>query len=122
MTYERNTKFIDRGPPPSKPEGTIVEEIIEFGHHFQIEKLLKPRRVGAGDRLFRLWDNGHPSTGGQWHYDLEGARREARYRMESSYIGRVEYLEMAVHTLERQLHGARTAKPRFRVPCGSERV
>jgi hypothetical protein len=122
MTYKRNAKFLNSNSPPTKPEGPIVEEMIEFGHRFQIEKLNVPRRVGAGDRLYRLWENGHPATGGQWHYDIEGARRRAKYCIQGSYVSRISYLEDALRGLEKQLHQCRTAKPRFRVPCGSERV
>ncbi len=110
------------GPWPKVIQGSIVEEFREFGHHFQIEKLDEPRRVGAGDRHFRLWDNGQPCFGGQWHYDLDGARRQVRYVVQGSYAGRITFLENAVRSLERQLHLARTAKPRFRVQAGWERV
>jgi hypothetical protein len=79
-----------------------VADWTEFGHHFQIERLPEPRMVGAGLRPFRLWDNGHPATGGQWHYDMEGARARARYVLEGSYSRRVAWLEQQVNALTAQ--------------------
>lgn len=85
------------------PTGDIVADWTEFGHHFQIEKLLEPKLVGAGMRTHRLWDNGYPATGGQWHYDEEGARERANYNLCCDYGGRIRWLENRVNVLSRRL-------------------
>lgn len=85
------------------PTGTIVADWTEFGHRFQIEKLLEPKLVGAGLRTHRLWDNGHPATGGQWHYDEEGARDRASYLLLCEYSDRIRWLENRVGVLSRRL-------------------
>lgn len=105
------------GPASTKIEGPIVRDWKEFGHHFQIEKLLVPRRVGAGDRHYRLWLNGHPADGGQWCYDLEGALNRADYVLQSSYAGRIAWLEAHVNNLTRDLYRARNARV-YRVKAG----
>lgn len=87
-------------------QGEVVAEWVEFGHHFQIEKLLEPLRRGASDRYYRLWDNGHPHSGGQWHYDIAGAKSRARYALICDYAGRIAFLELEVNSLRRQLHEA----------------
>jgi len=94
----------------SKPEGPIVHSWIEFGYHFQIEKLLEPKLVGAGLRYYRLWDNGSPSTGGQWHYDFEGAMERAEYLLHCTYEGRIRYLEQRVQVLEGRCFEMRNIK------------
>jgi hypothetical protein len=88
--------------------GTVVHSWREFGHHFQIEKLLEPKLVGAGERYYRLWDNGYPATGGQWHYTFENAVDRAEYCLDGEYINRISYLEQRVQTLEGQLFKAET--------------
>lgn len=93
-----------------KPEGAIVHSWVEFGHKFQIEKLIEPRRVGAGDRYYRLWQNGYPSTGGQWHYDFEGAIARAEYVMLCEYEDRISYLEQRVQRLEGRISDMRNVK------------
>ncbi|QSY98572.1 hypothetical protein J2J97_32220 (plasmid) [Rhizobium bangladeshense] len=81
----------------------IVEEWTEFGNSFKIEKLDPPVKKGAGERNYRLYVNGGPALGWQWCYDIQGARRAARYLLEHDYIRRIEYLERQVHSLERRL-------------------
>lgn len=83
-----------------KPTGNIVNSWVEFGHHFQVEAIDPPKLVGAGDRHFRLWDNGQPAIGGQWHYTFEGAMERAEYLLHGDYVGRISYLEQRVQTLE----------------------
>lgn len=85
------------------PTGEIVADWKEFGHHFQIEALDPPRRVGASERTHRLWDNGEPSFGGQWAWSEDCARRRAAYLVQGSYLQRIKFLELQVGSLERQL-------------------
>jgi hypothetical protein len=76
----------------------------EFGHNFVVEKLVPPVVKGAGARGFRLYDNGFPALGGQWHYTLADAIARARYIVQGSYSARIAFLEQRVQNLERQLH------------------
>lgn len=94
----------------AKPEGAIVHSWIEFGYHFQIEELLEPKLVGAGLRYYRLWHNGYPSSGGQWHYDFEGAMERAGYILQGSYVDRISYLEQRVQVLEGRVFEMRNIK------------
>jgi len=106
-------EVVDQGEPAARrefehlaePPG-IVEEWTEFGHHFQIERLAEPQRKGAGDRWYRLYDNGYPATGGQWHYTKENARSRADYLLHCSYADRISYLERRVAYLEGQIYKA----------------
>lgn len=81
------------------PQGRVVLDWKEFGHHFQVEELDPPVLKGAGYRTHRLWNNGYPAVGWQWCYDLAGARRSASYLLQHSYVNRIEYLEREVHRL-----------------------
>jgi hypothetical protein len=87
----------------------VVKEWTEFGHHFQVELLAEPKQVGAGLRTHRLWDNGSPASGGQWHYDLDGAVARAEYVLQCEYGARIHWLEQRVNVLERELHEAKRA-------------
>lgn len=80
--------------------GEIVKQWTEFGHVFAIEKLPEPVQRGATLRHYRLWDNGHPATGWQWHATQEDAESAAAYLLRGSYVSRIEYLEQRVHELE----------------------
>lgn len=82
----------------------VVEEWTEFGHTFTIEKIDPPVRKGAGDRHYRLWCNGEPAYGGQWHYTIESARRRASYVLAFTYQKRIATLELMVNNLEKQVH------------------
>lgn len=82
------------------PQGDIVCVRREFGHFSEVELLKEPRKVGAGLRFFRLWNNGTPLLGGQWHYTLLNALAEAEYRLRNSYVSRIEWLERRVRALE----------------------
>lgn len=82
---------------------------MEFGHHFQIERLNPPVKKGAGLREFRLWENGYPCQGGQWQYSEDSARRWARYVTESSYIRRIQWLEDQLRAREKEIHHLREA-------------
>lgn len=86
-----------------KITGEIVKDWTEFGHHFQVKELLTPIQRGAGMRTHRLWDNGYPASGGQWHYDLAGALRRADYVLQDGYSNRIAWLEMRVAELEHEL-------------------
>ena len=91
-------------PPNNKnPTGEIVKDWTEFGHHFQIEKLLKPWQKGASERNYRLWENGNPSLGGQYHYTIENAEARAEYVLRCDYAGRISWLERRVQTLESEI-------------------
>ena len=89
------------------PESEIVADWTEFGHHFQIERLDQPRRVGASERTHRLWENGEPSLGGQWAWSEDCARRRAAYITQGSLHARIKYLELQVGNLERRLAEAK---------------
>lgn len=86
---------------------TLVWERIEFGHVFRIEKLATPKQIGATLRHFRLFDNGEPASGGQWHETQESAEHRADYVLQVSYIKRIEWLEHQVNTLTRELNAER---------------
>lgn len=86
------------------PSGKIVWEHKEFGNHFLVELLDVPVERGAGLRTHRLWHNGGPCTGGQYHYDLDGAIQWATYRLKGDYVERIRWLEHKVHKLEAELH------------------
>ncbi len=83
-----------------REKGTMVWEHVEFGHRFQVFALAKPDAKGRG---FRLYDNGHPALGGQWHYTLENAQERAEYVTKGSYSQRIGYLEQRVQVLEAQI-------------------
>lgn len=87
-------------PPPRTIVGEVLEERHEEGHHFQIELLPEPRLVGAGLRTHRLWDNGQPALGGQWHYDIESARFRADYIVLCDTSARIALLEARRGALE----------------------
>lgn len=87
--------------------GEIVESWTEFGHTFEIEKLAQPVRRGVTLRHYRLWENGQPALGGQWHCSIESARTRAKYVTRSSYISRVEFLELCLNKLQTQLYETR---------------
>lgn len=76
-------------------------ERTEFGHSFLIVQLPMPDSKG---RKFRLYDNGTPALGGQWHYTVENAIARARYVLKGDYASRISYLEQRVKNLERELH------------------
>ena len=74
---------------------------VEFGHTFIVEQLKQPDAKG---RLFRLFDNGMPALGGQWHYTLINAIARARYIVQGDYVRRIAFLEQRVQNLERTLY------------------
>ncbi|MFA5900270.1 MAG: hypothetical protein WC829_14290 [Hyphomicrobium sp.] len=90
--------------------GEIVRFWEEFGHKFEVERLLEPRLQGAGLRYFRLWDNGYPASGGQWHYTMESALKRAEYVLQGGYANRIRWLEMRVNELTGQLVLAQNGK------------
>lgn len=79
----------------------VVWGLTEFGHQFKVHKLQLKDRKGRG---FRLYDNGEPALGGQWHYTLQNAKARARYILQGSYSRRISYLEQRVQNLERELY------------------
>lgn len=86
----------------SKPAGEIVWSLRneDNGDLLEVERLDEPVLKGAGLRTHRLWRNGRPEVGCQWHYDLEGAKKWANYRMEADLYRRVEHLKRMVHDLQ----------------------
>ncbi len=76
----------------------------EFGHVFSVVKLDEP---GPKGRMFRLFDNGQPALGGQWHYTVANAIARAEYVLQGSYSRRIAYLEQRVQVLEAQIEGRR---------------
>jgi hypothetical protein len=82
-------------------EKAVMEwEHVEFGHRFQVFALALQDAKGRG---YRLYDNGHPALGGQWHYTLENAKARAAYMVQGSYSRRIAYLEQRVQVLEAQI-------------------
>lgn len=81
----------------------IVEEFSNAGHYFQIEELDPPILKGATMRTHRLWIDGDPARGAQYHHSLEFARKEAEYRALSTHISRIAWLESRVRSLEAAL-------------------
>ncbi len=73
---------------------------MEFGHCFEVFELEVPDSKG---RKFRLWDNGKPAFGGQWHHTLENAKKRAEYLLQGSYSQRIGYLQQRVQVLEAKL-------------------
>ncbi len=100
-------------PAPNEIRGEIVDEWSTPNYYFQLERLPEPRRVGAGDRYFRLWLNGEPCSGGQWHYTEEGARRHAAYVCESTSYGKITRLRGENALLEARLREARLREARL---------
>jgi len=88
------------------PEGRTVLAWRVAGYRFRIVKLRVKRRVGAGDRRYRLYCDGVPALGGQWHYTLEEALARAEYLTICRYSTRIQYLEQQVSTLRNQLAAA----------------
>jgi hypothetical protein len=84
-------------------KGPIVESWTEFGHQFEIEKLVRPRQIGASMRFYRLYDNGEPAYGNQWHACLSYAKAHASYILQQDYVTRITWLEQRVNNLEREL-------------------
>lgn len=82
-------------------------EHTEYGHHFQVWKL--PAPGPSKGRRYHLWHNGQPASGGQWHYDLEGAMERAKHLLQCSYTSRISFLEQRVQKLGGQLHNQEDA-------------
>lgn len=78
-----------------------VWSLVEFGHTFVVERLDHPDTKG---RCFRLYDNGQPALGGQWHYTIDNAKARARYIVQGDYSRRIAFLEQRVQNLERMLY------------------
>jgi hypothetical protein len=78
-----------------------IESWQEYGHKFRITD--ESDRQG---RKFRLYDNGSPAYGGQWHHTIRSAKARADYILLGSYSGRISWLEMRVNCLERKLYEA----------------
>lgn len=81
----------------------IIKRWTEFGHTFEIEKLPEPILKGAGYRHYRLYDNGYPANGGQWHYSVEDAEARAEYVLLCEYASRIRWLEERVNTLQSRI-------------------
>ena len=80
---------------------TEVWSHTEFGHVFRVVELNRP---GPKGRMFRLYDNGYPALGGQWHYTLDTAIARAKYVVQGDYSRRIAFLEQRVQVLERELY------------------
>jgi len=78
----------------------VAAKRTEFGHTLVIEQLPEPKQVGATLRHFRLYDNGEPARGCQWHSCLEDAKKAAEYLLQCDYVGRIRWLEQRVSELE----------------------
>jgi hypothetical protein len=93
--------------PAPTASGRTVREWTESGRSFRIEKLAVPKLVGASERHFRLYDDGVPATGGQYHCTEEDALRRAAYVLETDYVKRISFLENQVNMLQTQLQQSR---------------
>jgi hypothetical protein len=96
----------EQAKPSTKIEGRVVWEDECQGALFQLEELIEPRIVGAGARPYRLWCEGRPAVGGQWHYTIEGAKAEATRRSDYDLYAQITRLRLRVINLERQLYEA----------------
>jgi hypothetical protein len=82
---------------------SVIKKWTVFGHTFTIEALATPVLKGATTRHYRLYDNGVPATGMQWHARLEDAIARADYILQCSYVDRIAWLEQRVNALEHEL-------------------
>ena len=82
-----------------KPGRVIAFQRHEYGHLFEIEVQAIPDKKG---RYIRLYDNGTPAFGGQYHYNIENAMERAEYILVRDYMSKIHYLEQRVQTLEAQ--------------------
>lgn len=82
---------------------TVVAQWWEADHHFLIEQLDVPVLKGAQVRTHRLYCDGEPASGGQWHHSEESARWRAGFIAQCTWSARVRYLENRVVELEREL-------------------
>lgn len=79
-----------------KQTGSIIESWEDGGHRFQIEQLECPRVIGSHERNYRLWMNGEPATGAQWHATIDRAKARAEYIAQGTLLGRLQHLENIV--------------------------
>lgn len=63
------------------------------GHSFRIERLEEPVQRGATLRTHRLYCDGEPALGGQWHTSVESAQERASYICQSTLYSRIRWLE-----------------------------
>lgn len=78
------------------PSGEIIQSWDDSGHRFQIERLKEPIKIGAAIRNYRLWQDGRPATGGQWHETIENAKERANYVALGTVHQRLRHLETIV--------------------------
>lgn len=91
------------------PTGKIVHGHIEEGHIFDVEELPAPVRKGASVRRFRLFHNGQPAFGGQWHSTLESAKKRIEYILLGDHVSRIRWLQNRIVDLERENSELRAA-------------
>lgn len=102
-------RVTDYTPPEPTIKGRIVhEKTDELGHTAQVEELVVPILRGAGLRTHRLWLDGKPAAGRQWHYCFEDAVEDSEYLFKYGYIERIRWLENRVGRLESELYLLRT--------------
>lgn len=83
------------------PRGEIVHQHIENGSVYQVEKLDPPIVRGAGARHYRLWCNDVPTSGAQYHYDMDSVMTTIEWLTKCTYIGQIKVLRERVARLER---------------------
>ena len=71
-------------------------------HHFDLFKVAEHHSDKKGRRLW-LWMNGAPCYGGQWHYTVEGAHKQADFVTMSYKLGREAALKGEVDRLTADL-------------------
>ena len=82
-----------------------IAEWCEFGHHFTLWRYFKS--PDKNNRPYRLYDNGYPARGGQWHYSTASAFARANYVVQEGYCKRIAWLEQRVCCLEVELEAAK---------------
>lgn len=80
---------------------SVVHTHEEDGVIYQVEKLHPPVLRGAGARHYRLYSNGQPCVGRQYHYELDTALADIEFMVQRSNHDRVESLQARIVRLER---------------------
>jgi hypothetical protein len=79
----------------------LIKEWEEGGYLWQIMQIPE-RRVGASMRGFRLFCNGEPAQGGQWHASIKDAEERAHYCAEGSMHAQITYLWSLINDYRQQ--------------------
>lgn len=80
---------------------SVVHTQVEDDVTYQIEKLWPPVLRGAGARHYRLWANGRPCTGRQYHYELQTALDDIEFMIKREHHNQLLSLQARISRLER---------------------